>query len=577
MVTWQAPRYLLLLAILLLGCAPTDGTRTSSEPASAPMPSPSRTLVVMTQIEPILAPSPLATGTSTGRGSQAGILFTAGLSRTDQERDNSAMTVWPELAEQLPQLGADSWQVLPDGRMETTWVLRPGLTWHDGAPLTAEDVVFGWRVRSTPEFLPVSDLRLIDEVVARDPRTVVVQWNAPYVFANDAATVGLPLPRHLLGDAFAQQSPEQFASHPYFGAPESYIGAGPYRLESWQSGAFLQGTAFDQYALGRPKIDRIKVAIVADKNTALANLLAGEVHMSFDAALFAEQGLVLKQEWTRTNGGSVSQEPDQIRFAAFQLKRDFVNPPDLLDVRVRQALAVAIDKQQFVDGLLGGDGYTTDLLVPSYVPFYAAAERTAQKYPYDPARTPQLLASAGLSRAADGTHRTPSGEPFSFVLMASSGYDRERSILADQWRRVGVDVKEQAVSVSQDQDRQFRAAFTGVYNTAQNLGLPGALSRLNSRTIATPENRFSGNNYFGYANPEFDRWLDVITTSLRPEDRVAATVEAVRIASNDLPFIPMYLNPRSASAYSSLLEPPSSTSPASKVGWWNIEQWKWRS
>jgi peptide/nickel transport system substrate-binding protein len=290
-----------------------------------------------------------------------------------------------------------------------------------------------------------------------------------------------------------------------------------------------------------------------------------------------EQGLILKQEWGKANGGSVSQEPDQIRFAAFQLKRDFVNPPELLDVRVRQALAVAIDKQQFLDGLLGGEGYTTDLLVPPYVPFYAAAERAAQKYPYDPSRVAALLASAGLSRAADGTHRTASGEPFSFVLMASSGYDRERSILADMWRRVGVDVKEQAVSVAQDQDRTFRAGFTGVYNTAQNLGSPGALSRLNSRTIATPENRYSGNNYFGYGNPEFDRQLDVITTSLRAEDRVAATVEAVRIASLDLPFIPMYLNPRSASAYSSLLEPPAQTTPGSKVGWWNIEQWKWRS
>jgi peptide/nickel transport system substrate-binding protein len=317
--------------------------------------------------------------------------------------------------------------------------------------------------------------------------------------------------------------------------------------------------------------------IVGDKNTAFANMLAGEVQMSFDAALFVEQGALLKREWAKNNGGSVSMEPDQIRFAAFQLKKDYASPTELLDVRVRQALASAIDRQQFIDGLLDGDGYTTDLLVPSYVPFYAAAERVAQKHPHDPARTAQLLASAGLTKLSDGTYRTAGGEPFGFVLMASSGYDRERSILADMWRKVGVDVKEQTVSVSQDQDRQFRAAFTGVYNTSQNLGLPGALGRLNGRTIATPENRFSGNNYFGYANAEFDRMLDVISTNLRQEDRIEATIGAVRIASVDLPFIPMYLNPRSASAYSSLLEPPAATSPASKIGWWNIEQWNWRS
>lgn len=568
---------LIVATIVLLGCAPVGGPGPSSPPGS--LDPPARTLVVMTQIEPLLAPSPLATGTSTGRGSQAGVLFTASLSRTDQERDSTAMTVWPELAEQLPRLDTDSWRVFSDGRMETTWILRSGLTWHDGMPLTAEDFVFGWQVRSTPDFVQAADLRLIEEVVAPDSRTVIVRWKAPFVSADDAGNMGAttsPLPRHILGAAYAQQTPEQFASHPYFGAAEGYIGAGPYKLERWETGAFLEGSAFDNYALGRPKIPRIKLAIVADKNTALANMLAGEVHMSFDAALFVEQGAVLKQEWAKTSGGSVSLEPDQIRFAAFQLKRDFVSPSELLDVRVRQALASAMDKQQFLDGLLGGDGYAVDLLVAPYVPFYAAAERAGQKYPYDTSRAAQLLAEAGLNKASDGTYRRASGDPFSVVLMASSGYDQERSILADMWRRIGVDVKEQAVSVTQDQDRQFRAAFTGVYNTSQNLGLPGALGRLNGRTVSTPENRFSGNNYFGYSNPEFDRLLDVITTSLRQDERIAATIQAARIASVDLPFIPMYLNPRSASAFSSMLEPPAATNPVSKAGWWNVEQWTWR-
>jgi peptide/nickel transport system substrate-binding protein len=565
------------LAVALVACAPGGGRGGAAEPPTSL--AISRTLVAMTQIEPLLAPSPLATGTSSGRGSLAGVLFSAALSRTDQERDNTAMTVWPELAEQLPRIDTDSWRVFADGRMETTWALRPGLTWHDGAPFTSDDVLFGWEVRSRPEYASATDLHLIEGLEARDPRTIVVRWSAPFVSADDSTNMGAaiyPLPRHLLGDAFAQQSAEQFASHAYFGAPDSYVGTGPYRLERWESGAFLEGSAFENYALGAPKIPRVKVAIVADKNSALASMLSGDVHMSFDAALFVEQGTVLKQEWTKADGGAVSLEPDQIRFAAFQLKRDFVSPPELLDVRVRQALAFAIERQQLVDGILGGDGYAVDLLVAPYAPFYGEAERQAQKYPYDAARAGQLLSEAGLVRGSDGAFRR-AGEPFGFVLMASSGYDRERSILADMWRKVGVDVKEQAVSVTQDQDRQFRAAFTGVYNTSQNLGLPGALGRLNGRTVATPENRFSGNNYFGYANPEFDGLLDVITTSLRPDERVAASIQALRIASTDLPFIPMYLNPRSASAFSALLQPPAATTPRSKIGWWNVEQWQWKA
>jgi ABC-type transport system substrate-binding protein len=57
----------------------------------------------------------------------------------------------PYLAEALPTANTDTWRILPDGRMETIYRLRPSLTWHDGAPLTAADFVFAWRVYATPE------------------------------------------------------------------------------------------------------------------------------------------------------------------------------------------------------------------------------------------------------------------------------------------------------------------------------------------------------------------------------------------------------------------------------------------
>src|SRR5436309_1930901 len=57
----------------------------------------------------------------------------------------------PRLAETLPQLNTDSWRLLPEGRMETTWGLKPNLAWHDGMPLTADDFVFGWNLYRTAE------------------------------------------------------------------------------------------------------------------------------------------------------------------------------------------------------------------------------------------------------------------------------------------------------------------------------------------------------------------------------------------------------------------------------------------
>src|SRR3954468_18507432 len=84
-----------------------------------------------------------------GAGPYAKRPFNAGLAVIDAETRPR-----PVLAEQLPQLNTPSWQVSPDGRMQTTYTLRPGLTWHDGNPITAEDFVFAWRVYRAPS-LPI--------------------------------------------------------------------------------------------------------------------------------------------------------------------------------------------------------------------------------------------------------------------------------------------------------------------------------------------------------------------------------------------------------------------------------------
>jgi ABC-type transport system substrate-binding protein len=103
-------------------------------------------------------------------------LFNAGLVIKDQRQVASAY-----LAEALPQLNSESWRVFPDGRMETTYRLKPNLTWHDGRPLVADDFAFSWQVYSTPQLgsSGSAPINQIEEVVAPDPRTVVVHWSAP--------------------------------------------------------------------------------------------------------------------------------------------------------------------------------------------------------------------------------------------------------------------------------------------------------------------------------------------------------------------------------------------------------------
>ena len=163
--------------------------------------------------------------------------------------------------------------------METTYRLKPNLTWHDGTPLTAEDFVFSWRMYSPPELGHANrpPMPNMDEVLAPDPRTVVVRWNSPYPGADSISTRDQelpPLPRHLLGAAFERQSMESFVTQSFW--TRDYVGVGPYRVAQWEPGAFIEAAAFDNYALGRPKIDRIRLIFINDANTALANLMTGD-------------------------------------------------------------------------------------------------------------------------------------------------------------------------------------------------------------------------------------------------------------------------------------------------------------
>src|SRR5207253_1108012 len=144
--TGRLPALLIALALLLGACAPSAPSRTvAGAPdgeAPAAVPAEPRTLTMAALYEPLDLASKIPVS---GGANYAKRMFNASPALTDNQG-----TPRPYLAEALPQLNTDTWRVSPDGRMETTYRLRPGLTWHDGRSLTADDFVFAWGVYSTP-------------------------------------------------------------------------------------------------------------------------------------------------------------------------------------------------------------------------------------------------------------------------------------------------------------------------------------------------------------------------------------------------------------------------------------------
>ncbi|MPZ12863.1 MAG: hypothetical protein GEU73_00280 [Chloroflexi bacterium] len=481
----------------------------------------------------------------------------------------------PYLAEVLPQLNTDSWRLLPDGRMETTYRLKPDVTWHDGVPLHAEDFVFAWRVYAARE-LGIADRApqgLMEEVAAPSARTLVIRWRQPYPFAESLADGFQALPRHLLEQPFQEGEPDAFINHPFW--TTEYVGLGPFRLDRWEPGAHLEGVAFDGHVLGRPKIDRLHIRFVADENTAHANLLSENVHIVADRAIRFEQASPLRAEWAASGTGTVVLTPTQGRYTHVQMRPEYASPRALLDVRVRRALALAIDKQALNDGLFDGAGVMTANLIRHSVPYFSDIERAVTTYNYDPLRSEQLLNEAGSVKGADGMLVNAAGERFGLQLMNQAGAqpERETAIMVDTWRRAGVDAEAYIVPVARSRDAEERATFPGVQNATGQGVWEDRMQFLRTADIGTAQNRWQGGNRGGWSHPEYDRLWETFTVTLDRAERNTQVVRMEALISEELPVIPLFFN-FAATAYLNVLRGPDPGTLNDTLITFNIHEWE---
>jgi peptide/nickel transport system substrate-binding protein len=566
--------------IVLAGCAQPSAAPSATGPSAqgdAEQPRAERTLVLAMRVEPASITSrPL--GSPGVKVKLAARLFTAGLDINDDRG-----IARPYLAEALPQLNTDSWQVFANGTMETRYRLKPNLVWHDGAPLTAADFVFSWKAYTTPEITPASapPAGLMEEASAPDDRTLVIRWSRIYPGAGALqssqgnASDFPPIPRHVLGAAYGEANWDAFMAHPYW--TRGYLGAGPYKLDRWEPGAFIEGSIFDRHIGGRPKIPRVQIRFLGDANTTLANLLSGAIHMAADDGIGFQQAVIAKKEWAKNNGGSIVVTADVWRAVYTQFRPETVTPPALLDVRVRRALAHSTDKQAVADTVYEGEGLVTEAPFAPSADFYPVIDGAAMKYPYDLRRSEQLMTDAGYTRGADGVYAGPSEGRVVIDLRINQfvAYEKERALMASLWRQAGFDIQESFLSAAQAQDGQARASFPGLYTFSTGQG-DGALRSLATSQIIRPETRWSGTNRGGWSNPEYDRILDVFNTTLERDQRIQQMAQLIRILSEQLPAISLYYD-LSPIAYVSALTGPGPVAPdASGLVGWNVVDWELR-
>jgi peptide/nickel transport system substrate-binding protein len=293
----------------------------------------------------------------------------------------------PELAVSLPTRSNGG--ISADGRA-ITYHLRKGVSWQDGEPFDARDVVFSWHAVMNPNNNVGSrqgyeDIERIDAPTAF---TVVVHLKQPFgPFVNTFFTMGataIPLyPRHLL-EKYPDLNRVAYNSAP--------IGTGPFKVLEWHRGEVLRMVANPHYWRGAPKLAEVDYQAFPDENTLLTSIQSHSIDLWYNApsALYRSASTVPDTRVILTPF-------TQYSWLGFNIRR-----PNVSDVRVRRALAMALDRKRMIETVTFG----VNVLGEGDQPAFSWAHDAALKsLPYDPAGARALLDAAGWKPGADGVRQ----------------------------------------------------------------------------------------------------------------------------------------------------------------------------
>lgn len=533
-----------LITMTLIGCmaAPPAPRSDVSRSVDAP-PARTKTLTVGV-LNSIAGYGPWNFNITGGGANSVGEIHTMGLVSEDANGN-----LEPRLAASVPSFEDGTLVVDADGRMETIWRIRSNVRWHDGTPFTAEDFAFSWELLNEPDFLSAAAKEILqaDAVEARDTSTLVVKWKRPF-----SRALGMdfrrfwPFPKHLLGDAFRSDR-QAFKAHAYFST--EYVSTGPFRLVDFGLGEHQVYERFDGYYLGRPKLNTVIIKTIANANALFANLQAGAIDVAADKTFSGDIAVQLRDQWRQTGDGLVFSRQDNVLYGLFQFDPQWARPVELgQDARLRRGMLYAIDRDAIREAMLPGFPDTSgDSFMTVRDPRAPIVGQPFARYPYDPNRAIEAFAAGGWRRDSDGRLMNRDGRRVEIeVRGALDTWSREVSLVADYFRRVGIEASE-TVPARAARDNEYVSVFPGIVIRARGSN-ETFLDAFDGRLQATAENRWAGGNNGHYANPALDRLLDEIGAALDTDQQGLLLREAGEIMATDLPAMPLYYRTTFAAA-----------------------------
>lgn len=411
---------------------------------------------------------------------------------------------------------AERWDVT-DGGKRYVFDLRRDVVWHDGRPMTADDVVFTFQVMTNPKTVSSARLRyeFIEAVNRLDDHRVEVVLKRPILNALGKLTFKI-IPRHALQGRDYLTRTDPFVQNP--------IGTGPYRLVRVTGDGEYVLAANERYYKGRPHIDTITMRPFADQNIMTQALLFNALDMIVQVSPRDLPQIDGDRRFVLTPYNALSYS-----FFAHNMKH-----PVLADRRVRQAITYAIDREEMLKAFFGGRG---TLISGPFAPGSWAYNLDVQPYPFDVAKARALLEEAGL-RDTDGDRIVEKdGEPVRLSLKVPIERESDsvkRVVLAFQnyLRAVGLDVKVEF--------REWQAWKEDVFGRQDFDIILASWVFDDSADISTLFH--SGeigpwrNNFIGYSNPEVDALIVEAKLTLDKEKRRSINQKLHAILAEEQPY-----------------------------------------
>ena len=404
---------------------------------------------------------------------------------------------------------AESYEISDDG-LDYTFHLRDDVTFHDGTPVTADDVVFSIELYKASEYQG-SQISMLSSVEATDEHTVVCHLDAPY----SPFLQGICSPM-IASKAYYESSEDDFVNNP--------IGTGPYKFVSRAKGSNIKLEANEDYYRGAPEIKEVTFEVIPDSSTKAIALQTGEVN-------FAEIDSATKPQLEANPAITIAEVPTSaFSYIAMNTEKEPFN-----DVKVRQAINYAIDRDNLVAVCYDGEAEVNSNI--------CAKERFGYsddqfQYTYDPEKAKELLAEAGNETPYD------LGE-----ILVAEKYSNLATVIQNDLKAVGLDV---TISV-----KEFNSYISDLQNgsygiTALNMTLEGDTQTLE---MAFTSDYIGIANNARYSDEEMDKLFEQARTET-DNDKRAEIFNEIFTKAQDEAIYAVMCNPMTLYAYNSDLTCP---------------------